>query len=317
MLTASSASGRACVKRLLFADDVHVRACFRSEAKKVACVPSLLEEAGWSSTTADASHLDSLVNIDAGDVASLRGALKGADAAVVVTPLDYARGFGMDAEYSINMCRAAIQEDVERIVHIGSWTTVAPKALPGLSQRFLTTEEFLRDSEEIPRELEWCVLRGGYFLSNLAHIFGEGLRRGDTKLTFPPVVMPPVDVRDIGAVAAELCLLQSGAGNPGFGAFQRRFVQCSGPAMLNFTSLTRALGDAIGRKLTHEPIDVEAWCEGQPLPLQELLRHMVEHQHLAVPFDRKDVDDMETLLGRPLRGVTEWARDHAHLFVKA
>ena len=325
VLTASSTSGRSCVSRLLMAEqETSIRACFRSEEKRDAVVPALLEESGWSSATADASALESAVGVDAGDVASLKEALSGADAAVLVTPLDYSRGFELDAAYSVNMCRAAIECNVSRVVHVGSWTTVASKELPGLANRFLATEEYLKGSAEVPPDLEWCVLRGGYFLSNLAHMFGESLRGGGTSLAFPSVTMPPVDTRDIGEVAAELCLLDSGSS---FAPFQGRFLQCSGRSVASFSSLTQELSDALsqdastsssssgggGSAPSHEPMDVVAWCEGKPPPLQELLRFMVDRQAAAVPFEEADVADMERLLRRPLRGVADWARDHKHL----
>ena len=317
VLTASSTSGKACIQRLLLAEkEMEVRACFRSQAKKVECIPPLLQNCGWSTTTAAASPLEVKVGVDAEDISSLDRAMEGCNTAVIVTPLDYGRGFGQDAELSINMVRSAIRQGVERVIHVGSWTTVAPDALPGLSQRFLPTEEFLRNSKDVPSDLEWCVLRGGYFFNNLAHMFGENLRGGATSLAFPAVKIPPVDVRDIGEIAAELCLLDSGDNS--FAPFQRRFLQCSGPSILSFTSIVRGIGDALGRgRLHHKTIDVEAWCEGKPPPLQELLRYMVEKQETAVPFDSRDIEDMETLLGRPLRGVAEWAHDHKALFIQS
>ena len=47
---------------------------------------------------------------------------------------------------------------------------------------------------------------------------------------------------------------------------------------------------------------------------QELLRYMSEEQRAAVPFVAEDVWELEKLLGRPLRGVAEWAADHKGLF---
>ena len=40
---------------------------------------------------------------------------------------------------------------------------------------------------------------------------------------------------------------------------------------------------------------------------------MAKQQEAAVPYAHKDVADMEKLLGRPLRGVADWAKDHEAL----
>ena len=55
-------------------------------------------------------------------------------------------------------------------------------------------------------------------------------------------------------------------------------------------------------------------CTLDALACQELLRYMSEKQNAAVPFVAEDVWELEKLLGRPLRGVAEWAADHKGLF---
>ena len=219
------------------------------------------------------------LGIDASNTEMLRRELSGSTAAVLVTPLDHARGFALDADLSMNMVRAAVDVGVKRIVHIGSWTTREPARLPGLSQRFLPTEELLRS---LPDSVEWTVLRGGYFNNNLAAMFGQSVADGAETLKFPSVAMPSVDTRDIGEAAAALCLLPEGeaakehdAGGrsimmpaTGFAAFKSRFVECSGPQILKFGWVADKIAEGIGKPLRHEPMDVEQWCEGKPPPMQ-------------------------------------------------
>ena len=162
VVTGNSVSGRACVQRLLLAQqETTVRACCRSEEKLQETMATLPTVAG------DPSRLEGMAGVDADDASSLSAAFEGSEAAVIVTPLDYGRGFAQDADFSINMIRAAMRENVKRVIHVGSWTTAYPELLPGLAARFVPTEEFLQGSPEVPPDLEWTVLRGGYFLNNL------------------------------------------------------------------------------------------------------------------------------------------------------
>ena len=86
--------------------------------------------------------------------------------------------------------------------------------------------------------------------------------------------------------------------------------------MLGFGEAIASLGAALGKPaLRHQSIDVEEWCaSGAPPPLQELLRYMVAEQAAAVPFVQRDVAAMESLLGRPLTTLPQWAAEHQQLF---
>ena len=64
--------------------------------------------------TATAS-LECVAGVDAMVPGSLWAGLEGADTAVLVTPLDMARGMGTDAECSINMIKAAIDGKCRKI----------------------------------------------------------------------------------------------------------------------------------------------------------------------------------------------------------
>ena len=303
VVTGSSNSGRACLAKLgaspsSVGSSLSLRACFRSEERA----------AEFRRDEPCAASADVRVGVDAADPASLRAALEGSHTAVIVTPLDHARGFGQDAEMSIAMVRAALDAGAQRLVHVGSWTTKAPAAMPGLAGRFLATERFL--AEEVGDAAQWAVLRGGYFAGNLVPLFGAALREGgDSVLRFPPVRCAPVDARDIGEAAAALCA----ADDEAFGAAHHgKFIECCGPHMLGFGEVAEALGAALGRELTHEPMAVEAWCEGKPPPMQELLRYMHAEQEAAVPFEQDGA--FARLLGREPTSVAQWASEHARAF---
>jgi uncharacterized protein YbjT (DUF2867 family) len=185
-----------------------------------------------------------------------------------------------------------------------------PERLQGLASRFKPTEELLAEVAAAAKPgLEWCVLRGGYFMNNLALMFGAALKGGAPAIAFPRVTCAPVDTRDIGDAAAALCLLPS---EDFAKSYQGAALECSGPEELDFSRVALELGKATGRQVGYSEMGVEAWCEGKPPALQELLRYMVAEGRGAVPFAP---DALTTLLGRPPRSLAEWAADHKAAFV--
>jgi uncharacterized protein YbjT (DUF2867 family) len=304
VISASSVSGHACVDSLISkASGLTVRCCYRSADKAAAAA---VAPQSSSSGRGNNTVVETMIGVDASDRTSLLEALAGADAAVLVTPLDHARGFSEDAQLSVNMCSAAVEAGVKRLVHVGSWTVKSPERLPGLSSRFLATEKYLMN--EAPPELEWTVLRGGYFMNNLKLMFGAPLSKGGggaSSIAFPKVKVAPCDTRDIGEAAAALCTLSDEAFEAG--SYHRRFLECSGPQELDFQAIAEKLSTGLGREIGYEEISVEAWCEGKPPPMQELLRFMSEEQGGAVPFAPAD---LTPLLGREPRSFDEWLQDH-------
>ena len=236
VLSASSMSGSFCVRELLSSagGPALLRLAFRSE-----------EAAAGYGHFPKRSGVEVVAGADAGVPGSLGPALEGVDTAVLVTPHDAVRGFGSDADLSVAMVKAAVEAGVKRIVHVGSWTVKDPGALPGLASRFLPTEEYLRSSS-VPRDVEWTVLRGGYFMNNLGAMFHPALSSGGSTMAFPAVSAPMVDVRDIGAAAAALCRLGPGAD---FAAYDRVCIECSGPEQLTFADAAEVLSTAAERPL--------------------------------------------------------------------
>jgi len=105
-----------------------------------------------------------------------------------------------------------------------------PERLQGLASRFKPTEELLAEVAAAAKPgLEWCVLRGGYFMNNLALMFGAALKGGAPAIAFPRVTCAPVDTRDIGDAAAALCLLPS---EDFAKSYQGAALECSGPEEL-------------------------------------------------------------------------------------
>jgi uncharacterized protein YbjT (DUF2867 family) len=333
VLTGSSASGLACIKKLLSSssssDTIIVRGCFRTADRAQQVQESLMlpsENNNSNNNTGTTTVLyESHVGVDAEDLDSLRSAFQDCDRVFAVTPLDHAAGFGQDATKSKNMMQAAMDCGVKRVVHVGSWTTNHPKSLPLLSPRFVPTETFLKDV--VGDQLEWTVLRGGYFMSNLLQAHGESIRSKGSMLPTPDVKIPMVDVRDIGEAAAALLLMSSceddGDDSSFSSRYHKQFIECCGPELLSHDEMAAAISSATAAAaatgkppITWSPFpgDVDAWCNVVKNPIAaELFRHMVAHGgDKGIPSDSSM---FAAILGRTPRTLKDYVTDHREQFV--
>jgi uncharacterized protein YbjT (DUF2867 family) len=258
------------------------------------------------------NNFESHVGVDAEDLDSLRSAFQDCDRVFAVTPLDHAAGFGQDAAKSKNIIQAAMDCGVKRVVHVGSWTTNYPKALPLLSPRFVPTETYLKDV--VGDQLEWTVLRGGYFMSNVLLAHGESIRsEGSNMLPTPDVKIPMVDVRDIGEAAAALL---SSSSDDYSRLYHKQFVECCGPELLSHDEMAAAISSVTGKTVTWSPFpgDIDAWCNVVKNPVgHELFRHMVTHGgDKGIP---SDASTFASILGRNPRTLKDYVTEHRENFV--
>ena len=84
-----------------------------------------------------------MAGIDASSLQDLAKAFLGCKSALIVTPHDYARGFGEDAQLTVNMIEAAVEAGVEFVVVVGSWTVNNPVECEGIACRFIRPEQRL------------------------------------------------------------------------------------------------------------------------------------------------------------------------------
>lgn len=305
VVTASSASGTVCVKKLLTkstnipGDGLIVRGVFRTRARADAFELPALQN--------DKITYEAHVGVDAMDVETLKAALKDCDRAVLITPLDYSAGMQNDSDKSINMIRAAKEEGVRRVVHVGSWTVNAPDRLPILSSRFKPTEDYLRD--EIGDSMEWSVLRGGYFMANFLHQAAT-IKEKNELIPCPDVLLPPIDTRDIGEAAAALV-----GGDHDDGRrfkFHKEFIECCGPQVLSHAQIAAELSIVLGRTINYPtPLDLDTFCEGKNPIVVELFRYMTDKEASGVP---SDPTKLTAVLGRSPTTLRQWAQEHKAAF---
>jgi uncharacterized protein YbjT (DUF2867 family) len=288
VLTASSASGAACVDTLLlrYAGRAKVRAIFRTEAKAAALRAS----------SAGNDDIDIVVGVDATLPETIVTALQGTDVAFLVTPAGPTgdmSDMSQDAGLVANMMSAAAEAGVKHIVFGGSWTVNVSEEVKIIAARFAPGEAQLKRLEE-EKGITWTVLRGGFFCGNLPHMFGS-LKAGN-KLMFPDLTLPPVDVDDIGRVAAAVGVAR-GVGHSG------KAYEISGPERLSSGEMCGVLAKVLGRDLELVPVPIADYTSKLPLPLQELMLYLAEKGEAAVPLSQ----DVEAITGEKAISFEKWA----------
>lgn len=244
VIPASSNSGAQCVADLVSAG-ASTRAVYRSEAKA-------------ASAKEKYPALEVVSGVDANEPGEkLEAAFQGCDFAVIVTPhYDFAK----DAELTCNMVEAAKSAGVKHVVFVGSWTVVKPECT--IAKRFVPTEDLLRNSSTI----KWTALRSGYFCGNYSGLFKSNV------VYFPEVTIPPVDPKDIGRVAAAVCL------DPDSDRHDQQYYDISGPEQLTTKQIVDIVSKATGREFEYHAVPV-AGLEppNPPVFLIELIQHIDAH----------------------------------------
>lgn len=186
----------------------------------------------------------------------LTAAFQGCKSAVIVTPhFDFAK----DAELTVNMIDACEAAGVAHVVFVGSWTVVAPDCI--IAKRFVPAEARLKQSS-----LKWTSLRSGYFMGNYAGLFRQA------KVFFPDLTIPPVDPKDIGRVAAAICL------DPEWQKHHGMCYNISGPEQLTTTQIVDKVRARTGREVEYVAVPVANLAPpNPPIFLIELLKHIDAH----------------------------------------
>lgn len=150
------------------------------------------------------------------------------------------------------------------------------------------------------------ILRPGWFMQNFQTFWSEGIKREDT-IWVPAAdgLTAFVDTRDIAeAAAAALEGKVQGAYN------------LTGPQALTYGQAAQALSEAVGRPLSYEHAEPEAFGarlsemgmdEGYVRTMDFLFQSV--RDGFAAPISH----DVEALTGKTPRTLETYARDHAHL----
>lgn len=124
IVTGNSNSGSACIDQLLTSstNQFTVRAAFRTNEKAKPYQEKY-------------PQLEIVCGIDASQPETLEKAFLGAHSALIVTVHDPKRGFKEDAILTENMINAAVDNGVQYLVLVASWTVLESHKIPIISAR--------------------------------------------------------------------------------------------------------------------------------------------------------------------------------------
>jgi uncharacterized protein YbjT (DUF2867 family) len=224
-----------------------------------------------------------LTGVDAADKLALKDVFKGTKSSLIVTPHDHAKGIADDAELTNNMITVAVEQGVQYIVLIGSWTVKEPLRLSHLANRFLGPEQTLKNLE-ISHGLKWTVLRGGYFLENFLPVWAPMIKAGKP-VTNVQTTLAPVATEDIGKCAA-VCLSEGPQKHHG------KHYSMNGPEMLTIQEIAEKISKTTGKNVQLNIAKYDK-VRGPPY-FKQLVEYLEKEGRDATPFTR----DVENLLGQ-------------------
>lgn len=233
------------------------------------------------------------VQADLTDAASLRPALRGAEAVFLFTPVG-----GVSP-----LAALAREAGAKRGVLLSSIVTQKASAETNpIAARHAAAEQALRDSG-----MPGTLLRPDTFAAN-ALDWAAAIRTGDVvRLPYPLATRCPIHERDIAEVAA-LALLHPG--------HEGQAYWITGPQALTQAAQVQALSRTIGRPLRLEEQDpAEALAQLSTRMPAAAAQRLLDYLQRSVDHPSPLSPHVPRLLGRPALSFEDWARDHRADFV--
>lgn len=269
--------------RQLLQKGVRLRALVRDEAKAAE-----LKAAGVELVVGDVSDAD-----------TVRRALQGADKAFLTLP-----NGRHQQQHEQQFTDLAVAAGVRHLVKMSSMEAVAHAETP-IPRAHWAVEQYIRASG-----LEWTMIKPNFFMQNLLSSAGSIKAQGRFSLPMGNGTTGMADIRDIGAVCAEVL---TGEGHAG------QSYEITGPEILSFHQVAERFSQVLGSKVEYVPMPMEQFRERmvnilEPWHLNavcELFREIAETglDHVTGTFRQ--------LTGREPRSVDQFIRDHAGLFRQA
>ncbi|WP_432573230.1 NAD(P)H-binding protein [Kineococcus sp. SYSU DK005] len=235
------------------------------------------------------------------DADSLREALRGCEQLFLNTPVD-------EQQYRHNReaVDAAVAAGVRHVVKVSASDANPRSAIPWARDHALADEHLRRSG------LAWTVLRAGAFTQNLL-VEAAAIRRGWLPQTSGHGATAWVDVADVAAVAARVLADPAVQGGPG--AAGRTYL-LTGDRPLSYPEVAAVLTEVLGRRVryVHVPAPVfHGVLRASGLPAwraRGLVHQFVDVVRRGQDGGRLCSSDVPDLLGRPARGVADFARAH-------
>lgn len=272
-------TGGEAAKQLL-AKGARVRALVRDEAKAAA-----LKAAGAE-----------LVVGDIADADVVRRALAGTERALLVLP-NSKNQQAMETQFT----DLAVAGGLKHLVKMSSMEAV-PHAETPIPKAHWAVEEYIR-AAGVP----WTMIKPNFFMQNLLSSANSIKTQNRFSLPMGKGTTGMADVRDIGAVCAEVLTGQGHAG---------KSYQITGPELLTFNDVAERFTQVLGRKIEYVPMPMEQF--------RERMKNLMEPWHLnAVSELFREIDEIgldsttdtfRKLVGREPISVKQFVKDHVALF---
>ena len=237
-----------------------------------------------------------LVVGDVSDADTVRRALKGVEKAFLTLP-NGQRQLEQEKQFT----DLAVAAGVKHLVKMSSMEAVAHAETP-IPRAHWATEEYIRASG-----LAWTMVKPNFFMQNLLSSAGSIKAQRKFSLPMGNGTTGMADIRDIGAVCAEVLLGNGHAGQS---------YEITGPEVLTFHDVADRFSAVLGDKVEYVPMPMEQFRERMKNVLEpwhlnavcELFREIAETgiDHTTDTFKR--------LIGREPKSVTQFIQDHVALF---
>jgi uncharacterized protein YbjT (DUF2867 family) len=272
-------TGGEAAKELL-ARGARLRALVRNEAKAQA-----LKAAGVD-----------LVVGDVADAGTVRRALDGIEKALLVLP-NGQHQVAMEKQFT----DLAVGAGLKHLVKMSSMEAV-PHAKTPIPQGHWAVEQYIRASG-----LAWTIIKPNFFIQNLLTSAGSIKAQRRFSLPMGSGTTGMADVRDIGAVCAEVL---TGKGHAG------KSYEITGPEVLTFFDVADRFSDVLGAKVEYVPMPMDQFRERMTNVLApwhldavcELFREIAE-----IGLDHT-TDTFRKLMGRDPISLRQFIRDNLALF---
>jgi uncharacterized protein YbjT (DUF2867 family) len=239
------------------------------------------------------------VELVVGDIAdpdTVRRALAGVDKALLVLP----NGRNQLAQEK-QFTDLAVAAGLRHLVKMSSMEAV-PHAKTPIPQGHWAVEEYIRASG-----LAWTMVKPNFFMQNLLTSAASIKAQRRFSLPMGSGTTGMADIRDIGAVCAEVL---TGRGHEG------KSYEITGPEVLTFGEVADRFSEVLGTKIEYVPMPMDQF--------RERMKNVLEPWHLnAVCELFREIDEIgldhttgtfRQLLGREPISVRQFVQDHVALF---
>ncbi len=237
-----------------------------------------------------------LVVGDVSDAGTVRRALEGAGKAFLTLP-----NGRHQLEQEIQFTDLAVAAGLRHLVKMSSMEAVAHARTP-IPRAHWAVEEHIRASG-----LAWTMVKPNFFMQNLLASAGSIRAQRSFSLPMGNGTTGMADIRDIGAVCAEVL---TGTGHAG------QSYEITGPEVLTFHDVAERFSAVLGERVRYVPMPMDQFRERmgnilEPWHLNAVCELFAEIADVGLDHV---TDTFRQLTGREPRPVRQFIEDHVTLF---